>query len=260
MNLNAQHKDSSFAIMLLATPTDRGSNQRVLHAYLLGRVHFDEALALQQQMVYEVAGDRSMGVVILCEHPPGITIGREGSASHIDFEEAELQALRWPVRWVNRGGGCLLHLPGQIACYPILAMDALGIDLQEYLDRLCGLIRDVLSDCDVPAETQSRPGVWVGVRQIAHVGIAVRDWISYFGCAINVDPLLKPFRRVRCDGEVKPMTSMERERRGRARVSTVRQRLLELIASRFGFERVSLFHHHPSLPRKARVHAVATPA
>lgn len=242
------------------TLNNRTSSERVLHAYLLGRIGYDDLLALQRRLVYEVSGNRATGIVILCEHPPGISIGREGSASHIHFESDELQALNWPVRWVNRGGGCLLHLPGQIACYPIIALDALNIGLQEYLDRLHGLIRDVLVSCDVPGELHSRPGVWVGDRQAAHVGVAVSDWVSSFGCAINVDPNLRPFRRVQCDGHEKPMTSMERERRGRARASTVRQRLIELIAVRFAFDRVSLFHHHPSVSRKARVHAVATPA
>lgn len=246
--------------MTPSTPINRDASERVLHAYLLGRIGYDELLALQRRLVYEVSGNRTHGFVILCEHPPAISIGREGSASHITLEPEELQAFDWPVRWVNRGGGCLLHLPGQIACYPIIALDALNIGLQEYLDRLHGLIRDVVVGCDVPGELHARPGVWVGDRQIAHVGVAVSDWVSYFGCAINVDPNLRPFRRVRCDGNERPMTSMERERRGRARASTVRQRLIELIAARFGFDRVSLFHHHPSVSRKARVHAVATPA
>src|SRR5205807_4726090 len=56
----------------------RITNQRVLHAYLLGRIDFDTLLALQRQMVYGVTGDRSTGVLILCEHPPTVSIGRNG--------------------------------------------------------------------------------------------------------------------------------------------------------------------------------------
>ncbi len=246
--------------MSLLPANQRPSNQRVLHAYLLGRLDFDDLLALQRRMIYDVSGDRSMGALLLCEHPPAISIGRQGSASHILLQADELQTLGWPIRWVNRGGGCLLHLPGQVSCYPILPLDALGINLQEYLDRLHGLIRNVLCESDIPAETRDNAGVWVGDRRIAHVGVAVRDWVTYFGCTINVTPNLRPFRRVHCDSEAKPMTSMERERRGRARAATVRQRLIEAFAGRFGFDRVSLFHHHPSLPRKASVHAVASPA
>lgn len=239
----------------------RTSSELVLHAYLLSRVGFDDWLALQRRFVYDVRGDRSSGVLVLCEHPPTISIGREGSSEHIRIEPEELAALDWPVRWVNRGGGCLLHVPGQIACYPIISLDSLGIHLQEYLTRLHGVIHDVLTECHVPAELHSdSAGVWVGERRVAHVGVAVSDWVTYFGSAINVDCPLKSFRAVQCDGAAKPMTSIEREKRGRARASTVRQRFVELFAARFGFERVSLFHHHPSLPRKARVHAVATPA
>src|SRR5262245_24795126 len=108
----------------------------VLQTYLLGLVEFEAALVLQRMFVYQVAGDRGRAALLLCEHPPLITVGRQGSRGHIHLEPEELTALRWPVRWVNRGGGCLLHLPGQLAAYPILPLDAFGLGLQGYLDRL----------------------------------------------------------------------------------------------------------------------------
>src|SRR4051794_29952651 len=86
-----------------------------LQAYLLGQVDFEAALALQRRLVYEIAGDRTRAALILCEHPPLITVGREGSRSHVLCDDAELQGRHWRVRWVNRGGGVWLHLPGQLA-------------------------------------------------------------------------------------------------------------------------------------------------
>src|SRR5207253_2503269 len=114
----------------------RASTGPVLQVYLLGTVDFEEMLRVQRRLVYDVAGDRDRAVLILCEHPPGISVGREGSREHIRCGPAELAARRWPVRWVNRGGGCLLHLPGQLAIYPIVALDRLGLGLQAYLDHL----------------------------------------------------------------------------------------------------------------------------
>src|SRR5260370_23989127 len=76
-----------------------------LQVYLLGPVDFEAALALQRLLVYQVAGDRSCAALLLCEHPPLITVGREGSRAHVLCEAEELRARRWPVRWVNRGGG-----------------------------------------------------------------------------------------------------------------------------------------------------------
>jgi lipoyl(octanoyl) transferase len=232
----------------------------VLQAYLLGSVEFEAALAFQRRLVYQVSGDRSSSFLVMCEHSGLITVGREGSRAHISFEPEELVARQWRVRWVNRGGGCLLHLPGQLAVYPILALDRLGLGLRDYLDRLQDVVIAVLDDFGIRG--QSRPGqagVWVGSRLIAGVGVAVRDWVSYYGLAFNVNPPLGFYRRLRsgpsADGS---MTSVECERHGPLRTSFVRERFLEHFAARFSFPRTTLFTGHPSLGRKAPADAIAS--
>src|SRR6266446_2064013 len=124
-----------------------------LQAYLLGATEFDDVLRLQRRLVYDIAGDRSAAALVVCEHPPIITVGRDGSREHIRFERADLATRGWPIRWVNRGGGCLLHAPGQIAVYPILALDRSGMDLDGYLERLHNVVLDVLSAFDVAGES-----------------------------------------------------------------------------------------------------------
>lgn len=230
-----------------------------LQAYLLGPVDFDALLALQRLLVYQVGGDRNSAALLVCEHGPLFTVGRQGSRAHILYEPEELHALRWPVRWVNRGGGTLLHLPGQLAVYPVLPLDRLGLGVQDYLDRLQAVLADVVADCGIRAEARpGRPGVWAGGRPVAALGVAVRDWVSYFGAVLNLNPDLVPFRRVRCFGPgEEPMTSLERERRGPVRPTLVRERFLEHFAARFGFERTSLFFEHPALPRRAPSDTVA---
>jgi lipoyl(octanoyl) transferase len=239
---------SAFEVLYPESPAANGA----LQAYLLGSVDFDAVLALQRHLVYQVSGDRSRAALVLCEHPPLITVGREGSRAQVEFEPEELRSLRWRVRWVNRGGGCLLHLPGQMAAYPVLPLDRLGLGLQAYLDRLQQVLIDVLADFTIAGETRpGRPGVWVGGRPVAHVGVAVRDWVSYYGAALNVHPDLAPFRRVRTGRGEEPMTSVERERRGPLRASMVRERFLEYFAARFGFTRTALFFHHAALGPRA---------
>ncbi len=225
------------------------AGEAVLQAYLLGSVDFEAALAFQRGLVYQVSGDRSTGCLILCEHPPLITVGRQGSRKHILFDPEELAVRQWRVRWVNRGGGCLLHLPGQLAVYPIVALDHLGIGLHEYLERLQQVVLATLADFTVQGQTRpGRAGVWVRDRLIADLGVAVRNWVSYYGIALNINPTLELFRRVRTpDAADGPMTSLERERRGPLRPALVRERLLEHFAAYFPFPRVSLFSDHPSL-------------
>ena len=245
---------------MLAASAAPGPADPALQVYLLGTVDFEAMLRLQRRLVYEVAGDRSRGVLALCEHPPLVSVGREGSRAHIGFEPADLATRGWPVRWVNRGGGCLLHLPGQLAVYPILALDRLGLDLPGYLDRLHAALVDVLTGVDVPAATRpGRAGVFVRDRLIAHVGVSVRDWVAYYGATLNVHPDLAPFRRVHCAGPGEPpMTSVERERRRLTRPPAVRQGLIETFARRFGFARTSLFHAHPALQPQAPTDAAVT--
>jgi lipoyl(octanoyl) transferase len=239
--------------------TARAPAGPVLHAYLLGPVDFEAALGLQRRLVYQVSGKRSDAALILCEHPPLITVGRSGSRAHILYEPAELAWRGWPVRWVNRGGGCQLHLPGQLAVYPVVALDFLGLGLRAYLDRLQDVLVAVLADFQIRGETRPDiPGVWVGERPVALTGAAVQSWVSYYGAVLNVCPDLEPFRRVRTPRpDDRGMTSMERERKAPLRPALVRERLLEHFSDRFDCRRVSLFHDHALLCRRAPSDAIA---
>jgi lipoyl(octanoyl) transferase len=238
-----------------APPADEAEHGTALQAYLLGSVDFEAALRFQRRMHYEVSGNRDLGVLILCEHPPLISVGRHGSRAHILCEADELRAREWRIRWVNRGGGCMLHLPGQLAMYSIVALDRLGLTLPEYIARLQGVLQDVLDDFSVAAEVwRHPPGVSVGSRVIAGVGVSVRDWVSYYGAFLNINPDLPSYRLVRWGhGEEAPMTSLVRERRAPLRPALVRERLIEHFASRFAFSRTTLFSDHPMLKsEKAR--------
>jgi lipoyl(octanoyl) transferase len=234
----------------------------VLQVYLLGSVDFEAALSFQRRLVFDIAGNRSAAALIVCEHPPLITVGRQGSWAHILCGREELQARGWRVRWVNRGGGCLLHVPGQLAIYPILALDQLGLGVQDYLDRLQAVLLALLDDFGVRGGIRpGRTDVCVAGRPIAGVGVAVRDWVTYFGAALNVNPDLQLFRQVQTAGLGSgTMTSIECQRHGPLRPAFVRERLLEHFADRFRFARSSLFFDHPLLKRKAPSDALATPS
>ena len=115
-----------------------------LEAFLLGVVDFDAALFLQERLMMDVAhGDDGHGVLLVCEHPPLITIGREGSQAQVRCDAEELTARQMQVRWMNRGGGALVHVPGQLALYPILPLARRGLGLAAYRERL----EQALLDC-----------------------------------------------------------------------------------------------------------------
>lgn len=221
----------------------------VLRVYLLGVVEFEAALRLQRMLAFEASGQRDSASLILCEHPPILTVGRDGSPADIRADIDELRLRGWPVRWVNRGGGALLHLPGQLAVYPILPLDWRHLGLADYLACLQRILMAVLDDFSVPAATRlGQPGIWAGQRLIAGVGVAVRDWVTYFGTYLNIDVDPLPFRMVRtAANDREPMTSLVRERRAPLRPALVRERLLDHFTAMFPFARTALFSDHPCL-------------
>jgi lipoyl(octanoyl) transferase len=218
-----------------------------LRVYLLGTVDFEAWLRCQRRLHYEVAGDPEQAVLVLCEHPPLISVGRHGSRSHIFLEPHELGVKGWRVRWVNRGGGCWLHQPGQVSAYALLALDRLGLSLPAYQRKLGEVIRAWLGDFHVHCELRDG-AIWTNGRPLAGLGFAVQNWVSYYGACLNINPVLDPYKLVRCSARTaQPMTSLERERRGRVSPSLARQRFIECFQQGFGFSRVSLFTEHLSL-------------
>lgn len=127
-----------------------------LEAFLLGQVDFDRVLALQQRLILQCR-DRDDGQItlLLCEHPAIITVGRSGSPGHVAMQSGLVRSRQVDIRWVNRGGGCLVHCPGQLAIYPLVPLRWHGLSVGDFLDRLQAAIINTLGDLNVPSHTAS---------------------------------------------------------------------------------------------------------
>lgn len=173
-----------------------------LEVYLLGLIDFDEAQMLQRRLVYE-RGERAGGALVLCEHPPTISVGRQGSWAHIRAGGDELEAHGIRVRWVNRGGGCVLHLPGQLAVYAVMPLLELGVGLAEYLSGLQRVVLGVLEEFDLGRAARARgSSILLGRERVGSIGVAVRRWIAYHGITLNVGPFLAPFQMIDDTGAI----------------------------------------------------------
>src|SRR5262245_45985153 len=106
------------------------------HFYLMGCVDFDDCQSLQRRLAYDALtrGDGRI-TVLLCEHPPLVTIGRAGSRAHVRLSGMELAERQLAVRYVSRGGGAILQGPGQLAVYPIVPLEWHGWSIGEYLRK-----------------------------------------------------------------------------------------------------------------------------
>lgn len=223
-----------------------------VEAHLLGLIDYEACLALEQRLVFDASGDSGGPMsLLLCEHPPSITVGRQGSWAHIHLARRELSSRQLPVHWVNRGGGCLVHGPGQLAVYPIVALERRGFSVGDYLDRLQQGILAALGDVGFQGHLRpGRQGIWGRAGQVVVVGVAVRNWVSYFGAYINVAPAMRLFRSVDCDPvEHTPMSSLVIERQQPVRMSSVREGLVRHLTASLGFARYHLSTGHPFLAR-----------
>ncbi len=237
-----------------------GRTSASLEVHLLGLVDFDSALFLQERLVYEISGrDDTQGGLLLCEHPPIITIGREGSRSHILVDADELASRQMEVRWLNRGGGCLVHAPGQLAVYPIVPLDRLQIGLSDYWTLLEESVADVCRDLRVPHyRREHEPGVWCRRGQFAHLGVAVKSWVAYHGLFVNVSPAMDWMRLVQSNRYGEATTSLAAARARPTPMHAVRAGLIRNLTSRLGYERFHVYTGHPLLRRmkkKVYVHA-----
>jgi lipoyl(octanoyl) transferase len=223
-----------------------------LEIYLLGLVDFLELQQLQRRLVYEQA-ERPGAALLLCEHPPTISVGRSGSRAHIAADDDELRGLGIAVHWTNRGGGCNLHLPGQLAAYLVMPLPS-GLTLAAYLDRLHQAVLGVLDDFDLRGSLRGEcPGIFLGEARVATVGVAVSRWIAYHGLTLNVGPYLDLFDLLDEPGlGSAPLrqTSMEARRQRQAPMSRVRESLIRHLEQALGLERHHVYTGHPLIRRK----------
>jgi lipoyl(octanoyl) transferase len=227
---------------------------------MLGLVDFAELQQLQRRIVYEL-GEHGGAALVLCEHPPTISIGRSGSRAHIVPDDETLQGMGIRTFYVNRGGGCVLHLPGQLAGYVMMPLESRGLTAHGYLGRLHDAILGVLSEFDLAGATRpDLPGIFSGPTRIATVGIAVNRWIAYHGLTLNVGPYLELFDLLHEPGiGSTPLrqTSMESRRQRATPMSKVREALIRTLEESLGLERHHLYTHHPQVRRKVLTHVYA---
>lgn len=220
--------------------------------HLLGQVELDVCLALQRRLVYEAGNGDAPLTIILCEHPEAITVGRSGSRGHIRLSPDELARRRFDVRYLGRGGGCVLHGPGQLAIYPIVPLAQRGWTVGGYLRRLQSGLAAALAELRVPTtERPGRFGLWGRSGQLAAVGVVVQANVAWQGAFLNVSPQSQALGYVDTDpdaareGGKTAMGSMVSETGRRVTMPMVRSAVVPHLASALECDRHHLHTGHP---------------
>ncbi|WP_127089674.1 lipoyl(octanoyl) transferase LipB [Aquabacter cavernae] len=154
-------------------------------------VPYPDAMARMEARVAAIAAGTAPEAVWLLEHPPLYTAGT--SAKPADLVDA-----RFPVFETGRGGQFTYHGPGQRVGYVMLDLKRRQPDLRRYVSALEAWLIASLSAFNVTGERrEDRVGVWVrragGEDKIAAIGIRVRQWVTFHGVSLNVDPNLDHF-------------------------------------------------------------------
>ena len=239
---------------------DDNARKPNLEVYLLGLLDYEQALRLQRRLVYDVSGsDGQLAALMLCEHAPVISIGRLGSRSHIRCDDLELSARRLSLRWINRGGGCNLHGPGQLACYSIMPVPPSQTSLGEYVRGLEGCLLELLREFSIQATTRpDHTGIWTPAGQIALMGIAVTRWVSYHGFTLNVAGRLDQFRILQPGAYgAEKVTTIEAHQQRPVAMAKVRECLVRKFTDRFRIGHYQIYSHHPMLKPVERPHVYA---
>jgi lipoyl(octanoyl) transferase len=187
---------------------DRDSTMNTLEVVEAGTVPYADALAWQRELAEDrIAGRLSHDVLLLLEHPPVVTLGRNSHAANL------LRPSGVDVFEVERGGDVTFHGPGQLVGYPILDLNAYKPDLHWYLRTLEQALIEALGLLDIPAvRNPGYTGVWTRGKKIASIGIHVKQWVTWHGFALNVTTDLAHFDRiVPCGIPGVVMTSVAKE-------------------------------------------------
>jgi lipoate-protein ligase B len=191
----------------------RQTNDRVLTIQDLGLADYREVLALQEEL-NEKRRDGHIGdTVLIVEHPPVITLGARRSANKLLVDAEALGRRGIDVVEIRRGGGTTLHNPGQLVFYPILDLQHLGLGVGEYVRALEAIGIELLATLGVAVERRKGyPGLWIGRRKIASIGVRVSRFVTRHGMAVNIANDLSLFDlMVPCGLEGVTMTSVEKE-------------------------------------------------
>jgi lipoyl(octanoyl) transferase len=174
----------------------------VLSLLDLGTRAYPEVWELQKKLVSDRATDGICDTLILVEHEHVVTLGRKTSPGNLKPQNV-------PVFQVERGGDATYHGPGQLVGYPILKMAV--PDVRNFVRELEDVIILTAKEFSIDAKRkENHSGVWVDGKKLASIGIAVTNWVTYHGFALNVNTDLSYFHLIQpCGLDPDMMTSMQ---------------------------------------------------
>jgi len=179
----------------------------------LGRMGYAEAFDVQRSMVEQRKRGEIPDQLLIVEHPPVITMGRNARDENVLAGAELLSRAGIELHHTDRGGDVTYHGPGQVVGYPILDLREWKRDVVAYVRGIEEVLIGALSQFDIRSRRlEGATGVRVstpgGLAKIAAIGVHISRWVTSHGFALNVDTDLSYFRYIVPCGLTKPVTSM----------------------------------------------------
>ncbi len=241
----------------------------------IGTMGYAECLELQRAAARaRISGELSHDLLILVEHPPAVTLGRNAKQANLTVSRDSLAAQGVDLFEVERGGDVTFHGPGQLVGYPVFDLKGHRQDLHWYLRALEEALIGVLGSMGVrgfrspgqtgvwtdgpmplaggpdaagghPRDDEGRPGMpgpateSGQARKVASIGVHARDWVTWHGFALNVSTELRYFDlMVPCGIPGVRMTSLSAELGAPVSMREAKAGVVESFAAVFGFGEV----------------------
>jgi lipoyl(octanoyl) transferase len=177
----------------------------------MGRVSFERAFAFQEETVAARQRHEVSDSLILVEHDPVYTLGRNADLADVIASPEELADRGISVVPTTRGGQVTYHGPGQLVGYPILDLVARRKGVLWYVEHLERALIQVLDHFGLEGHTDSaNRGVWIGDDKVAALGVRVTRHVTMHGFALNVAVDLSDYNGiVPCGIRDKGVTSLD---------------------------------------------------
>jgi lipoate-protein ligase B len=200
-----------------------------------GLADYRQTLQLQHLLRKKRQQGEIPNTVLIVEHPAVITLGARQSRNRLLVSREDLAQKHIDVVDIRRGGGTTAHNAGQLVFYPILHLQQLGFGISEYIRELEAIGAELLKQLGVlSTRPKGSPGLWVGTRKIASVGVRVSRFTTYHGMAINIRNDLSIFDSIiPCGLDNVEMTSVLRETGKRHSMSRIKENLADLLTEHF---------------------------
>ncbi len=218
--------------------------QRELQVRRLGRVDYEEGLALQKELESEVIKERTRDYLLLLEHPHTFTLGRRAKDDGVLANANLLESLGVKVFETNRGGKVTYHGIGQIVGYPVVSLSPDREDVHRYVRDIEEVLIRTLADFDIEGyRIEGLTGVHTKEGKVAAIGVHIKRWVTTHGFALNVATDLSYYNWIiSCEGE--PVTTMQNLLGDDLELADVEEKIIGNFADVFGVEKIETVVGH----------------